>query len=775
MKFTKMQAYGNDYVYIDAIHERLDNLPELARFLSDRHFGVGSDGIVLICPSEKGDFRMRMFNPDGSEAEMCGNALRSMSMFVYEQRLTDKTDLVIETAGGMQKVRLFVENGHVVNIRANIGAPVLDTRRIPVATEKPEFVSQPVRVLDREFEMTAVSWGNPHVVMFLEEDLKDFDVERYGRAIENMTELFPNKTNVTFARVVDRGHMEMREWERNCGETIGCGTGCCTALVAAVLTGRCDRSAAIRQIGGVLECHWDEAEGVMYMKGPSHIVFESEIDVSHIVSRARRLRNLLEGVDYTLVRGSLDTEIADIKYDSRFVNKNDLFLARVGTGTDSHEFIASAVERGAGAVVIERDADVPGDVTVIRVDSSKRALALMSAAYFGHPARELTTVGITGTAGKTSTALMLKAILERAGRRVGLIGTVGAEIAGEHVETHNTTPESYEIQRLFRRMADAGCTHAVMEVSSQGLKMSRVDGFTFDLGAFTNLSPDHIGAGEHADFQEYLQCKSLLFRRCRRAAVNADDPHLEEVLRGRTCEIVKFGVTSPEADERAEDVKFLMDSGFMGVEYRAAGLYEGAVRVSVPGKFSVYNSLCAVTLAGMLGADVSAAAALSEIALKGRMELVSANDVYKVIIDYAHNTDEMNMFMETVLEYKPGRLVCVFGGGGNRARARRLDMGRIAGKHADLCILTEDNPRYEELSSINRDIIEGINESSGRYITVDDRYEAIKYAISTARRGDVILLIGKGHEQYQEVRGVRRFWDEREAVRRAEAELGESK
>ncbi len=771
MKFTKMQAYGNDYVYIDAIHERLDNLPGLARFLSNRHFGVGSDGIVLICPSQKGDFRMRMFNPDGSEGEMCGNALRSMSMYVYEHRLTDKTDLVIETLGGMQRVKLFVENGHVQNIEANIGAPVLDTRKIPVATDLPEFISQPVRVLDREFEITAVSWGNPHVAMFLEEDLSDFDVERYGRAIENRTELFPNKTNVTFAHVEDRGHISIREWERNCGETIGCGTGCCTAVAAAVLTGRCDRRVSVRQIGGVLEANWDETEGVMYMKGPSHIVFESEIDVSHVTKYARTLKNLLEGVDYTLVRGSLDTEIADIKYDSRFVNKNDLFLARVGSASDSHDFIPSAVERGAKVVVIEKDVDVPGDVTVVKVASSKKALALMSAAYFGHPASELTTVGVTGTAGKTSTTFMLKSILERAGKKVGLIGTVGADIAGRKIELHNTTPESYEVQKLMRQMCDAGCEYAVMEVSSQGLKMSRVDGFTFDLGAFTNISPDHIGPNEHADFEEYLQCKSLLFQKCRVAAVNADDPLWEKVLEGHTCGVVTYGVKSPEADTRAEDVRFLMEPGFMGVEYRAPELAEGTVRVSVPGRFSVYNSLCAMTLAKLLKIDAAAFSALSEISVKGRMELVSAGETYKLIVDYAHNADEMNMLMETVLEYAPKRLVCVFGGGGNRARARRVDMGRIAGKHADLCILTEDNPRYEELSSINRDIIEGIEASGGRYITVDDRYEAIKYAIATAEQGDVILLIGKGHEQYQEVRGVRSFWDEREAVERAEKEL----
>ena len=284
MKFTKMQAFGNDYVYIDAIHQELSNLPELARFVSDRHFAIGSDGMVLICPSDKGDFRMRMFNPDGSEGEMCGNALRSVGKYVYDHRLTDKTDLVIETFGGMQKLNLTVENGYVSNIRADIGEPRLDTSVIPVHTSLKQFVDQPVSVLDRIFHITAVSWGNPHVAMFVD-SVAELDVEGYGKTIEYMTELFPNKTNVTFAEYVNPNYLKMREWERGTGETIGCGTGCCTAVVAGVLTGRCERKVTVEQIGGPLLIEWDEATGHMFMTGPSHTVFESEIDASHILDK----------------------------------------------------------------------------------------------------------------------------------------------------------------------------------------------------------------------------------------------------------------------------------------------------------------------------------------------------------------------------------------------------------------------------------------------------------------------------------------------------------
>lgn len=278
IKFTKMQAYGNDYVYINAISQKLSKLDELARFVSDRHFAIGSDGMVLICPSEKGDFRMRMFNPDGTEGEMCGNALRSMSKYVYEHNLTDKTNLTIETLGGMQKVKLFVENGQVVNIEANIGEPRLSTKVIPVNTNLDEFVEQEVKVLDKIFKISALSWGNPHCVIFVD-DVANFDVHKYGNAIEHKTDLFPNKTNVTFAQVINRKYIKMREWERGTGETIGCGTGCCTATVFSVITGRCDREVTVEQIGGNLEVNWDEATNTVFMKGPSHTVFESEIEV----------------------------------------------------------------------------------------------------------------------------------------------------------------------------------------------------------------------------------------------------------------------------------------------------------------------------------------------------------------------------------------------------------------------------------------------------------------------------------------------------------------
>ena len=281
MRFTKMQAYGNDYVYIDAIHQELPDLPSLARFVSDRHFAIGSDGMVLICPSDTADFRMRMFNTDGTEGEMCGNALRSVGKYVYDHMLTDKTEVYIETLGGIKHLWLETENGIAVNIKADIGEPVLDTKVIPVNTGLGEFVEQPVTAGGITLGITAVSWGNPHCVAFVE-DTASFDVHGIGRELEYMTSLFPNKTNVTFAQVVSDSYIKMREWERGTGETIGCGTGCATAVVAGVLTGRCKRHVSVEQIGGILDINWNEEDNHLYMTGVSNTVFEAEIDISAV-------------------------------------------------------------------------------------------------------------------------------------------------------------------------------------------------------------------------------------------------------------------------------------------------------------------------------------------------------------------------------------------------------------------------------------------------------------------------------------------------------------
>lgn len=274
VKFTKMQAFGNDYIYVDAIHQDIIEPGKLSQRMSDRHFGIGADGLVLICPSEKADFRMRIFNPDGSEAEMCGNALRSMSKFVYYHKLTEKTAFEIETLGGIKQIDLTVENGEVINIHAKIGKPEFDAKKIPVCTDEKTFIHQKINVGGKEFYASALSWGNPHTVIFVE-DVLNFDVNTYGPLIENHLVLFPRRTNVTFAQVVDDKHIKIREWERGTGETLGCGTGCCSAVVFANMLGKSGRCVDVEQIGGILHVDWDE-EDVIHMTGPSHVVYQGE-------------------------------------------------------------------------------------------------------------------------------------------------------------------------------------------------------------------------------------------------------------------------------------------------------------------------------------------------------------------------------------------------------------------------------------------------------------------------------------------------------------------
>lgn len=275
LKFTKMQAYGNDYVYMDAIHQKIENPNLLSKKISDRHFGVGSDGLVLICPSDCCDFRMRIFNPDGTEAEMCGNALRSTAKFIYVHGLSRKEELIIETLGGHKVVRLFVEAGEVCNIRASIGQPELSAKKVPVVTEGDTFLNQPLKVADRVFMASSLSWGNPHTVLFAE-DVQSLDVEKYGPLVEHMG-CFPQRTNVTFAQVLDESHITIREWERGTGETLGCGTGCCSAVVTANLLGMCGRKVEVLQLGGAMNVEWDEQD-VVHMLGPSHVVYQGEYE-----------------------------------------------------------------------------------------------------------------------------------------------------------------------------------------------------------------------------------------------------------------------------------------------------------------------------------------------------------------------------------------------------------------------------------------------------------------------------------------------------------------
>ena len=477
-----------------------------------------------------------------------------------------------------------------------------------------------------------------------------------------------------------------------------------------------------------------------------------------------KLTDLLAHLPYTLLQGSLEQEVTALVYDSRKVIPGSLFVCVSGTVSDGHRFVPDAIAAGASVLVVEHPVEAPESVTVIQTENGRHALAELSAAWFGYPARELTTIGVTGTKGKTTTTYMIRAMLEAAGLKTGLIGTIEVIIGEEHIHAVNTTPESYLVQEYFRRMVDAGLKYVVMEVSSQALKLDRVAGFTFDYGIFTNLEEDHIGTNEHPDMADYIRCKGLLFQRCRIGLANADADYLEEVLAGHTCTLETYGLHD-NADLYASDIRRVQRPGYLGVEYDLCGKENYHVRVDIPGDFTVYNSLAAISLCRHLGVDRERIlSALDTIQVKGRLEIIPTPGDYTLMIDYAHNAMSLEALLVNIRKYGPKRIICLFGCGGNRAKSRRYEMGEVSSRLADLSVITSDNPRFEEPMDIINDILIGVHKADGEYVTIPDRKEAIRYCMQIGQAGDVILLAGKGHEDYQEICGVKYPMDERNLI-----------
>mgnify|MGYP002859324649 CR=1 FL=1 len=508
----------------------------------------------------------------------------------------------------------------------------------------------------------------------------------------------------------------------------------------------------------------------------------------------RDIIGLTKRLKHSVVNGIMEGEITELVYDSRRIEPGCCFVCIKGASFDGHDAAVEAVEKGAKLIVIEHDvpglflackeikesieAGAKGDDSrqlpvVIKTDDTREALAVLSAAYFDHPAESLSVIGITGTKGKTTTTYMVKSILENADKKVGLIGTIETIIGDEHIPAVNTTPESYIIQRDFRRMVDAGIEVCVMEVSSQGLMMHRVDGFTFELGIFTNISPDHIGPNEHKDFDDYLRCKSMLFTKCRHGIANGDDEHLEKILKGHTCTISTYGLNEGN-DLLAKNISLITGAGYLGVKYDVSGLESFEVEAHVPGIFSVYNTLTAIAICHHYGvAKETMQDALKKAHAKGRIEMIHVSDDFSLMIDYAHNAMALESLLSTLREYEPGRLVCLFGCGGNRSKLRRYEMGEVSGRLADLTVVTSDNPRDEEPMDIINDIIEGgMKKTDGEYVTIPDRKEAIRYCIENGQPGDVIVLAGKGHEDYQEIKGKKYPMDERVLIQEILSEMG---
>ena len=476
------------------------------------------------------------------------------------------------------------------------------------------------------------------------------------------------------------------------------------------------------------------------------------------------LKKLLSQIEYEVLSGELDKEIVDVIYDSRKVTPGCSFVCLKGFNVDGHKFIPDAVEKGATALVVEDDIEPIDGVTIIKTPNTRIALAMMSVEYFGHPAKELKTIAVTGTKGKTTTVAMIRSILEKAGIKTATIGTLGIVIDNQIYKTNNTTPESYEIQQAMRRMVNEGCKAMVIEASSLGLKWHRTDGITFDYGIFTNFSNDHIGKSEHADMEEYLNCKSILFKQCKLGLINRDDEKWDEVTKDHTCEIETYGFDE-NSDIVAHNDSLIARPGYIGVHFDTTGKKELSVDVAIPGRFSVYNALAAISVCrhfDLTNKDILDG--LNEVKVKGRVEAVPVVGDYTILIDYAHNALSMENILTTLKEYKPNRLVTMFGAGGNRPKDRRYEMGEVSGKLSDLSVITEDNSRFEDVMDIIEDIKVGINKTDGEYVVIPNRVDAIRYCIENAQKGDIIVLAGKGHEDYQEIRGIKDHMDEREII-----------
>lgn len=477
-----------------------------------------------------------------------------------------------------------------------------------------------------------------------------------------------------------------------------------------------------------------------------------------------KLNKLLKNLDYTILNGDIDIDVSDIVYDSRKITEGCVFVCLSGSNVDGHDFAEDAAKKGACAIIAEKELNI-SSCPVIILENTRKALAFMSAEFFENPSKELITIGLTGTKGKTTTACMIRSVLEKSGKNTGLIGTLGVIIGDKQIKTNNTTPESYEVQKYLREMVNAGCEAVVIEVSSLGLKWHRIDAFIFDYAVFTNFSCDHIGENEHKSMEEYLECKSMLFKKCKIGLINKDDKNYKAVLNGHTCEIKTFGF-SKDADFVASNQHLISKPGCLGVSFDIGGELSASIDVPIPGGFSVYNALAAVCVCHSIGIDNKTIFdGINAVSVKGRVEPVDIPGNFTLLIDYAHNAVSMENILNTLREYQPNRLITLFGAGGNRAKSRRYEMGEVSGRLSDLSVVTADNSRFEDVMDIIDDIKIGLSKTNGKYVVIPDRKEAIRYCIENACDGDIIVLAGKGHEDYQEIKGVKYHFDEREVIK----------
>lgn len=476
-----------------------------------------------------------------------------------------------------------------------------------------------------------------------------------------------------------------------------------------------------------------------------------------------KLSQLLRGIN--VLNEYNDAEALDVTQDSRTVKEGSLFVCVKGNTFDGHTVAAEMLEKGAAAVLCERDLGLENQIIV---ENTRAVFSMICANFFGNPADKLKLIGLTGTNGKTTTTFLIKQILENIGKKVGLIGTVQNMVGDEIYPAKYTTPDPYELQKLFRLMVDAGCGYCVMEVSSQALVQGRVNGLHFYIGAFTNLTQDHLDY--HKTFENYFNAKRILFENCDIAVTNADDKNGLKIVENLPVKVYTYAVNTNNADYVAKNVRFLSN----GVEYELVCDYIGRVHCSIPGRFSVYNSLCAASIALAMGINFGTVVKSVPLCdgVKGRIEVVPTDRDFTIIIDYAHSPDGLENIISSLKEIAKGRVVTLFGCGGDRDKTKRPLMGNIASKLSDFCIVTSDNPRSENPADIIKDILVGMQNCSTPYEVVENRKDAIRFAIEHAQTDDIILLAGKGHETYQILPTGTIHFDEREVV--AEI-LGEQK
>lgn len=475
-----------------------------------------------------------------------------------------------------------------------------------------------------------------------------------------------------------------------------------------------------------------------------------------------KLGDLVKGLHTRNIVGSLDMEIDSVAYDSRKTRQGVLFVCIEGTVVDGHQYIKDAIENGARAFLVQKPVEVPEGITVIEIEDTRYGLAYVSDAFFGYPSTKLNLIGITGTKGKTTTTYMVKSILEAASHKIGLIGTVANLIGEEILYTSRTTPESYDLQNLFSDMVEKNVDTTVMEVSSQGLELHRVAKCDFDVGVFTNFSRDHIGPKEHATLEEYFNAKAKLFKMCKQAVINIDNEHGRKMAELAECKVYTYGF-GESADIRATDIVKKTAYTYFKV---TSPWGSTVIETNLQGEFNVYNALAAIgsccLIPGVTMEHVKAG--LANVSVPGRMEAVPTGKNYSVLIDYAHTPDSLEKVLSTVREFAHGRVVSLFGCGGDRDRGKRPAMGTISGNIADFTIITSDNPRTEDPERIINDIEVGLQKTNGKYIKITDRRQAIKFALENGQDGDIIILAGKGHETYQQFKDKTIHFDEREVV-----------